>query len=245
MAGIILAHLSDTHFDTGARSEARARQVMAYLEALPGDIDAVVVTGDITHNGLPAEHEQAAKVLMSSRFPVYTCMGNHDGYTPYRWPLNQVHEIGDTVLLLCDSVILGRDDGRLGDATLNWLSSTLDTFTGRTVLVGMHHPPVELGHPLMDGIKLSGEHQLADLLDAHPNVAAVLCGHAHSPAVTTFAGRPLLVAPGVASSLCLPWEVNGELTWKTTVDYGLPPALAWHIVSGDGRVTTHFRLVPD
>src|SRR4051812_50209998 len=74
---LIVAHVSDTHLDGTARSEERARRVMAYLDALPGPIDAVLVTGDIADHGLPAEYEQARK-LFDIRHPVLLTPGNHD-----------------------------------------------------------------------------------------------------------------------------------------------------------------------
>ncbi|HCT77354.1 MAG TPA: metallophosphoesterase [Micromonosporaceae bacterium] len=241
---IVLAHLSDTHFDGHDRSGARGRQVMDYLNNLPGRVDAVVVTGDITNSGLPLEHEQAAKVLTSA-LPVYTCPGNHDGYTPYEWPLNQMHDLGEAVLLLADSVILGRDDGGLAEETLEWLASSLKA-AQKPALIGFHHPPVTLHHELIDNINLaqSSQDRLTALIDEHPNVMAILCGHAHTAAAATFAGRPVLVAPGVTSTLCLPWEVGGDLAWKNTIDYGQPPGLAFHIIDGT-RITTHFRFLPD
>jgi Icc protein len=79
---------------------------------------------------------------------------------------------------------------------------------------------------------------LAELIAAHPSIVAVLCGHAHTAAATTFAGRPLLVAPGVASTLRLPWE-HGDVS-----DHQLPPAIAFRILDDDRRLTTHHRMVP-
>ena len=38
----VIAHISDTHFDGGPVSEARAERVMAYLNGLPGHLDAIV-----------------------------------------------------------------------------------------------------------------------------------------------------------------------------------------------------------
>jgi 3',5'-cyclic-AMP phosphodiesterase len=242
---IVLAHLSDTHLDGGRRGAARTAQVMHYLNALPGELDAIVVTGDITDNGLPAEHAQAAELLVSPRFPIITCPGNHDGYTPYDWPANRTLDLGAAAVVACDSVILGRADGHLADATLAWLQSTLDGLRGRPVFVAFHHPPVQLHHPLIDGIRMSGADRLEAVLDKHPNVVAVLCGHAHTAAATTFAGRPLLVAPGVKSTLLLPWEIDGEPHWRTTLDLGPPPALAFHVLDDTGRLTTHYRLVTE
>jgi 3',5'-cyclic AMP phosphodiesterase CpdA len=242
---ILIAQLSDTHFDGHDRSRARAAQVMDYLNALPGRLDAIVHTGDITDHGLPAEHEEAAKTLVSA-VPLYTCPGNHDGYTPYEGPLNQAAEVGPAVLLLADSVIQGRDDGALSDETLDWLATELASVQGRRpVLIAFHHPPVVLHHGLMDSINLADASQrpLADLMAEHPNVAGILCGHAHMPAASSFAGRPVLVAPGVISRLALPWEVEGELTWKKTIDFGQPPAVAFHVLDDHGRITTHYRFL--
>ncbi len=242
---ILIAHLSDTHFDGHERSQSRAQLVMDYLNALPGRLDAIVHTGDITDHGLAAEHEQAAKTLVSA-IPVHTCPGNHDGYTPYDGPLNRAVEVGAAVLLLTDSVIQGRDDGAFSNETLDWLATELASVQSRRpVLIAFHHPPVLLHHALIDGINLAeaSQRRLADLMAEHPNVAAILCGHAHTPAAATFAGRPVLVAPGVTSRLALPWEVDGELAWKNTIDYGQPPAVAFHVLDDHGRITTHYRFL--
>jgi len=106
------------------------------------------------------------------------------------------------------------------------------------VLVAFHHPPVALHSPFIDGIGQHGPERLAALLADHPQVVAVLCGHAHTPAASTFAGRPLLVAPGVVSTLRLPWETAND------IDEQMPPALAFHVLDDDGRLTTHYRLTP-
>jgi 3',5'-cyclic-AMP phosphodiesterase len=66
----------------------------------------------------------------------------------------------------------------------------------------------------------------------------VLCGHAHTAASTQFAGRHLVVAPGVVSTVMLPAErPDGPV-----LDGDLPASIAFHVVDGE-RVTTHFRVV--
>ena len=106
----------------------------------------------------------------------------------------------------------------------------------RPAFLAMHHPPVELSTPHVDCIRLRPEQPLADLVRRHPQVVAVLCGHAHTAAASSFAGRPLLVAPGVVSTLLMPWENGGPIS------YDLPPALAFHVYA-DGRLTTHYRAL--
>jgi len=244
---IVLAHISDLHLDGSDRNAKRAERVMSYLNDLPTPFDAVLVTGDIADHGLPAEYEQA-RTILSSPDAVSTCPGNHDRRRAYAQvllgqaggdaPINEVHRMAGAMFVLCDSTIPGRDDGYLADETLGWLDSVLaDSSDDTAVFVCFHHPPVILHSPFIDEIRQHGEQRLAEIPNRHPQVVAVLCGHAHTPAATTFVGRPLLVAPGVVSTLKLPWEHGNVL------DYSLPPAVAFHILDDDRRLTTHYRVI--
>lgn len=251
----LFAHISDPHIDGSQRSIDRATAVMDYLDRLPHDLDAVLVTGDIADHGLAAEYEQARKIL-SSRHPVLVCPGNHDVRAAFRQvllgkpaadgPINQAHRTATGLFALCDSSIPGpdgrrRDDGRLDDETIAWLATLLDgTPADVPVVIAFHHPPVVLHSPQVDTIRQFGEHRLAQLIPRYPNIAAIVCGHAHTPAATTFAGRPLLVAPGVASTLKLPWEGADADDY---LHHQLPPAVAFHVLDDHGRLTTHYRLV--
>jgi Icc-related predicted phosphoesterase len=105
------------------------------------------------------------------------------------------------------------------------------------LLIGLHHPPVELGSSLLDPMRQLGEQRLADVLSVRSGPTYLLCGHAHTPSATTFAGMPLIVAPGVRSTLLLPWENPPD-----TVDETRAPGLAMHLLSA-GRLTTHFRFL--
>jgi Icc protein len=243
---IVFAQLSDIHLDGSQRRADRAGSVMAYLNNLSEPLDAVLVTGDIADHGLAGEYDQARKIL-SSPHPVFPCPGNHDVRAAYRQvllddgdgdaPINRVHRAAGAVFALCDSTIPGRDDGYLADETIAWLDDVLAENPGAPAFVCFHHPPVTLHAPYVDAIRQFGEHRLADLVARHPQVVAILCGHGHTPAATTFAGRPLLVAPGVLSTIVLPWE-QGDI-----VDDEAPPAVAFHILGDDRRLTTHYRVV--
>ncbi|MFF5212677.1 metallophosphoesterase [Streptosporangium sp. NPDC000396] len=247
---MVIAHLSDTHIDDGDRSIERTAAVMRYLENLPYDLDAILITGDIADHGSPAEYE-LARELFVSRHPVLMCPGNHDdraafrehllGEAPSTTPINQSLRAGDAVVALCDSSVPGKDEGLLEEATTAWLADLLARTPSTTpVLVGFHHPPALLHEPFIDGIRQFGAERVAALADRHDNIVAFLSGHAHTAAVTTFAGRPLLVAPGVVSTLRLPWEDRAHP--KDIVHLDQPPALAFHVLD-DMRLTTHYRNV--
>ncbi|WP_327256497.1 metallophosphoesterase [Streptomyces sp. NBC_01244] len=249
---IVIAHLSDVHLDGGERAAERTRVVMEYLEGLPYALDAVLVSGDIADHARPEEYEEARKAL-GSRHPLVVCPGNHDGRAAFRRgllgeehpsaaPVDQVLRGDGFVLAVCDSSVPGEHRGYLEDSTIAWLDGVLtDTPREVPVLVAFHHPPVPLHIPYVDGIRQFGEERLAALAERHPHLTAFLCGHAHTGAATTFAGRPLLVAPGVVSTTRLPWEAaSGESEYVHTDE---PPAVAFHVVGEDGRLTTHYRVV--
>ncbi len=244
---VVLAHLSDLHFDGGARAAARVARVLAFLDTVSPAIDAVLVTGDIVHHGRVSEYEEA-RAALSSRSRLLVCPGNHDTRTAFRQvllqgetgegPINVLHEVHGLLIAMCDSTVPGRESGYLDDKTFTWLARVLETAGDRVpVLVAFHHPPVTLQSPYVDGIRQDGELRLAELLNAYPQVKAVLCGHAHTAAASTFAGRPLLIAPGVASTLPLAFECD-------VIDESLPPGLALHVLDDDGRLTTHYRFLP-
>jgi 3',5'-cyclic-AMP phosphodiesterase len=244
---LVVAQVSDIHLDGSARNAERAARVMTYLNELPHPIDAVLVTGDIADNGLESEYEEARKILVSPH-PVFICPGNHDIRSAYRRillgepageePINRAHHVGGAVFALCDSSVPGRPEGFLADETIEWLDSLLAADPESPAFVCFHHPPLPLHVPYVDEIRQHGEERLAEVIARHPQIVAVLCGHAHTGAATTFAGRPLLVAPGVVSTLLLSWESD------TVVDYDLPPAVTFHILGDDLRLTTHYRAVP-
>ena len=239
---MLLVQVSDLHLDGSAERHERAERVMAYVNGLT-DVDAVLVSGDIADHGKQAEYAEA-KQLLKSPHRMLTCPGNHDARGPYESVLlgrppsggavNESHDVAGVLVAMCDSSRPGRAGGLLDQQTLAWLDGVL---ADRRALVCFHHPPATMHQPMIDEILLTDPDGLAAVLDRHPGVIAVLCGHAHTAAATTFAGRPCHVAPGVVSTLRLPAEHADDL------DYALPPAVALHVLDGT-RLTTHYRVVP-
>jgi len=243
---VLIAHVSDIHIDAGERSAERTARVVRYLAGLPSPPDAVIVTGDIADHGAEAEYERVRE-LVQLPTPVLWCPGNHDDRLPYRKallgeepdgkPVNRAYEIAGVLILMADSSIPGRNDGLLADETLAWLEATLAARPEMPALICFHHPPVMLGMPFIDSIRQFGAERLAALVERHPQVVALLCGHAHTAAVSTFAGRPLVAAPGVVSTAMLPFETDA------VVDLQQPPMIAFHLLDDDRRLTTHYRAV--
>jgi 3',5'-cyclic AMP phosphodiesterase CpdA len=234
----LIAHVSDTHLDGSQRSAERVGRVVDYLAGLHQPVDAVLLTGDLADHGEPDEYA-ALKVFERLGVPLLCVPGNHDRREPFLaaglGPLNRTAPVGETLLALVDSTIPGRDDGLVEDATLEWLDEALRGDT--PAFVCFHHPPIEIGHPFADRVRQFGEARLAAVVARHPNVVAILCGHFHTATVTTFAGVPVIIAPGVDSTVVMPWErAGGDL------DRDGPPALLFHHFA-NGRLITHHRVV--
>jgi Icc protein len=250
---MIFAQLSDLHLDGGERAEARVAAVMTYLNDLARPIDALLVTGDIADHGRPGEYRRAAELLKHPA-PMLVCPGNHDSRAAFRAgllglpaddaPINAAQEVDGVLFAMCDSTIPGSAAGFLADSTLEWLDDVLSHGDGPAV-VAFHHPPVPVSVPLVDAIRQSGEQRLADVVARHPRVAALLAGHVHTGASTTFAGVPLRIAPGVASGSLLPVEpgADRDSTDGGPLQFHHPPSFAFHVLHSDGRLTTHHRAV--
>ncbi|MGP4049844.1 phosphodiesterase [Streptomyces sp. 2A115] len=248
---LVLAHISDLHLDGTKRATERAERVRHLLWGLPGRVDALLVTGDIADHGTETEYEEAARILglrdPATPFPVLTCPGNHDSRAAYRkallgepvdvGPVNSVQVFDGAAVLMCDSSVPGSDEGELAEETYAWIEATLDELDGAVpALLALHHPPVALHHPLPDAYQLRRPQALAALLKRRSEIAGIITGHAHTPAATTFAGRPLVVGPGVTWTLRLPWEGEGA------ADRDAPPGFAFHVLDDEGRLTSHFRV---
>ncbi|MFI5779552.1 metallophosphoesterase [Nocardia sp. NPDC051570] len=245
----VLAHLSDLHLDGSIRNASRAERALRHLADLPRAADAVLITGDITEAGDPQDYLDAnsAVTKLRERSPVLFCPGNHDARgpfarellglaTPTDGPVNQTHTVAGVSFVLADSTVPGKSEGRFGEQTLDWLDETLTAAADQPVFLAMHHPPVPLGIPYMDRIRLQDADAFATVLALHQNVAAILCGHAHTAAAADFHGVPVRVAPGVKSTAMMPWEQpEGKVT-----NLDLPIALAYHLYT-DTTLTTHYR----
>jgi 3',5'-cyclic AMP phosphodiesterase CpdA len=244
----LVAHLSDTHFGGPADAHARADRVLDHVLALDPAPDVLLVTGDIADHGTAEEYDEARAVLARWPGPLALTTGNHDVRDAFArgllgreagGRLDQAVDLPSCRFLLLDSLVTAPpgeriDPGELADESLTWLDAQLAA-DGRPTFVCLHHPPVDIGISLMDPIRLRRPERLEAVLRAHPHLVAILVGHARTQAASTFAGRPLLVGGGVASTVTLDQEPLPRV-WEPA-----PPSLAFHLLLDDGRLMTHWR----
>jgi Icc protein len=240
----VIAHLSDPHLDGSEGRLHRLRAVVAQLMDLPV-VDVLLLSGDLTDHGEPEEYEQFFGALPPG-LPTVTVPGNHDLTAPYlaalqqcgrTVALNTTIDVAGLRIVGLDSHIDRDDEGELGQASLEYARGQV-AGSDQPVVLSMHHPPVPVGHHVMDRFGLRNGGALSELVRAHDNVIGIFCGHVHTALATTFAGVPLIGAPGIVSTMRL-----GSKT-DPIADPSAMPGLAVHTTTGRTISTVFHHLSP-
>jgi 3',5'-cyclic AMP phosphodiesterase CpdA len=246
-----IAHVSDTHFGNRPEAAPRVAAVLDQLLAMSLRPDVLVLTGDIADHGLEEEYAEAREHFARWSGPIVVGTGNHDARDAFAkvlldreadGPLDQVLEVGGHRFLMLDSLVSAVDGTRIDHGVLTadsvaWLDAELSA-SDLPTFVCLHHSPVPVNITLMDDIQLREPGGLELVLARHPHVLATLVGHNHTACASTFAGRPVLIAGGVVSTVTLDAEPQPPI-WNDA-----PPTFAFHLVDDTGRLTTHWRSLP-
>ncbi len=256
----LLAQLTDLHIREPGRlaygkidTAAFLRNAVEAVIKLPQAPHAVVLTGDLTDCGRPAEYQHLAQLLAPLPMPIYLIPGNHDERVQLRRSFADHSYLGDdefiqyTVqigqqglrLIALDTVQLAAPHGRLCKKRLQWLSDELDRYRGESVVIAMHHPPFEtlIGH--MDRIGLlEGADEFAEILARHPRVERVICGHLHRTIYSHVGGTIASTAPSPAHQVCLNLSPGAESAWALE-----PPGFHLHAWTAPGRMVTHVASI--
>lgn len=252
---MLIAQLTDLHVrpvglpanrvsETNMLTE-RACRVAAALKPLP---DIVIITGDLTECGLPAEYENLAAILQRTLpVPVYVIPGNHDRRDNFRRLL--AHLPGVTAdpdyvqyaiedlpvrVVMLDTVVFGAGHGELSDAQLAWLDATLAARPAKPTLVAMHHPPFATGLPHMDKIALLHADRFRAVIARHRQVERIVCGHHHRPITGQVAHAIATIAPSVAHQVELSFDPDDKGAFNFE-----PPAFHLHAWQADTGFVTH------
>ncbi len=150
--------------------------------------DVVVVTGDLTNEGLMREYERCRKLLdRLDTGRLITISGNHDyrntGYLLFKkfFPFEAVNELDDdTVLVTVGTARPDRNEGEVGHRQNLWLERTMQEYADRIKIVAMHHHLIAIPDTGSDQLTVV---DAGDVLRTVLNtgVDVVLCGHKHRP----------------------------------------------------------------
>ena len=181
---MLLVQISDIHCGPMFQRDILQKAIEEINTLSP---DVVLVTGDLTEEGLKTEFQMAAKYLKKIKSDkIIYVSGNHDyrstGYLLFRqyFPFSQLTQIDDTVIAVVSSARPDRDDGEVGHRQNLWLENTLSKHQDKMKIVAIHHHVIPVPDTGADQITVIDAGDILRSL-TKSNVDLVLCGHRHRP----------------------------------------------------------------
>ena len=175
-----LAILSDVHVTPGNANEGKLREAVVEINAT--DVDAVMMTGDLTNEGSDEQLRNIKGILDGISHPLYVIPGNHEN----NWSQSACKTFNDLwgndrfVFTVDNLVVVGMNcgpfmkmgDGHIKQEDLLWLDSTLTAMVkpGMQVLSVSHYPILD---------DLDNYRAYVDILKKYP-VVTHQCGHYHT-----------------------------------------------------------------
>jgi 3',5'-cyclic AMP phosphodiesterase CpdA len=248
---LLVAHVTDSHvlkpqedrplilcdFPSPTWGTEHLQDVVRELHSLSRQPDLLLLGGDMTHTGDPAEWNVLFGTVEQLPVPILVTLGNHehrnkdpestafqssvsslrkrgfqDSAVAEQWAY--AHQTGAYRFLVLDSM----DCGDLGAKQHEFLCEELKH--DRPTIVLIHRPVIRTGKPV-DDLRLIDPLFEKILRDAN-NLIGVVCGHAHCRRTTIEHGRLHFVSPSVNFGnddrtgyrlFCLS---NGRIAWSGT-----------------------------
>lgn len=235
----LLVQLSDTHITRAGAllsgqidSAAALRHAVArVLQIRPRPV-AVLISGDLVDAGHPDEYAHLRELLtplMDASLPLALLPGNHDARGPLQEAFAGLPDVhsgepgaasiqyaldlpGPLRLVVLDSLMPGRPEGGFDEARLAQAQALLAARPDVPALVALHHPPHATGLAVMDTMSLkAGLTGFETLIQAHPQVQRVVCGHLHRPTLGRVAHATVFSAPSTSHQVALELAADAPL----------------------------------
>ena len=144
----------------------------------------------------------------------------------------------ENVCLLCgatltcmhtDASLPDAHNGAICSGRLAWLKPTLEEAPDQPTLQFMHHPPFMTGIWWMGGIGIvEGVAGLREVLNGHPQVQRIVCGHVHRAIQANLGRTPVSVCPSTSYQVYL--NLHPGSPPKLIAE---PPAMQLHTWTGE------------
>ena len=184
------ALFSDTHVAENTTGAEDLRLAVQDVNSL-GNLDFVLVSGDITDMNIGDNLGTAKQILDSLTIPYYIIPGNHDtkwsgsaGANFRRlWPDDQfVFDAGKYRFIgFHQGPILRMDDGHIPREDLDWLKLTLEaTGKNKPIILVMHYALTSSIDNWFECVEIIKDY----------NIRAIIHGHGHRSRLSTYQGIP-------------------------------------------------------
>jgi Icc protein len=183
-------NITDCHI--GGRVEHHGGEPRDMLLAVLDEIhhketpDLIIVSGDLSDTGQHDDYSWLKLQLQRFSCPVLAIPGNHDDsntidkvFNAGRGLFNASCRLDNWLIIPLDSCLPGVESGLLASKTLDDLDQRLGLQPKSPTLITVHHPPIAIGTPWLDEMKLENGDELMKVLARHSQVRLLLCGHVH------------------------------------------------------------------
>ena len=201
-----LIWFSDLHFKSNGLEvdhdpRVRLDAVIEYVGAHHSDAQACVISGDMVEDASPKIYADLATRLKRLPCRVLPMVGNHDERSLFRAVLplpdsaqedfvQYAVQLGGLRVICLDTSTEGSSDGSFCGAREAWLRDELARDQATPTVVFCHHPPLDLGFPMLDPTRVPNGDVILDLLSGALNVRQLFFGHVHRPALGVVQGLP-------------------------------------------------------
>jgi Icc protein len=188
-----IVQVTDCHILAGDDDRLRGvntrRSFEAVMTAAHEDCrqaDLLLATGDLSEDGSREAYRYLSRQFESAAVPTFWLPGNHDDAAAMRAHLHGL-TISDSrqvlaggwLILLLDSTLEGRVEGRVSEAQMEFMDGALQRHAERHALVCLHHQAIAAGSEWLDAKGLENAAEFRQRLSQHGNVRGVLWGHVH------------------------------------------------------------------
>jgi len=198
-----IVQLSDIHVGSQFREKVFDQVIEEVNQIKP---DAIVITGDLTNEGLIDQYEKCKELVSKlNTKKIIAISGNHDyrntGYLVFKkyFPFETINELSkDVVLVTLGTARPDRDEGEIGYRQNLWLERTMKKYKNKVKILAMHHHLIGIPDTGSDRVTVIDAGDILRTILA-TDVDLVMCGHKHRPWIWNFKNLSIVNA-GTTSS---------------------------------------------
>ncbi len=243
---ISIVQITDSHLGGDAGAEVLGMNTDYSLECVLELIerqhpDLLLCTGDLSNNGSAGAYERfRSKVQVLNKFQAWL-PGNHDRPDVMKKTcqsgdeLNKVVTIGRWQIVMLDSSVPDKVEGKLAESELGFLEDHLKNNTNYHQLICLHHHVLPVGCAWLDAQRTANASLLLDLLTEYPQVKGLLSGHVHQVFERQFQGFKVMTSP----STCIQFAQGSE---DFRIDH-CNPGYRWLQLLPQGEIKTGIERV--
>lgn len=237
----ILAEAGQTM--SGVDTEASFKQILDAAIERHNNFDLILVTGDLAQNPCHSSYQRINKILKKHPIPAICLAGNHDDFLLMQQIFNseqincsKQRLIKGWQIICLNSKKTASPGGQLAAEELGFLNHQLSKHSELPTLIAVHHHPVPTHSQWMDTMIIENNEDLFSIIQQHPQVKAICCGHIHQQLEITENNLLILAAP----SSCFQFKPRCT---EYTLD-NLNPGYRHLSLTADGKILSKVYRVP-